>query len=110
VPVDTQRGKSHLPVPVTLVAYVNKTFSKTVTLYYVDNNIDDALIERMPSVLDITKGKSDQEWLRPLLALDIRVAYVNEKLSKTMVQYRANSISPIKVASIEHMHSVLDIK
>lgn len=63
VPVDIQRGKLPLLVPVTHVAYVNKTFSKTVTLYCVDNNINDALIERMHSVRDIPKGKPDLEWL-----------------------------------------------
>ena len=74
-------------------------------LYRVDN---DALIERMRSVLDIQKGR--QEKLLLLLALGIRVAYVNEKLSKTMVQYHANNISVIKAASTEHTHNVLDIK
>lgn len=81
VPMVIQKAKLHLLVPVTHVACVKKTLSKIVMLYRVDN-INDALIKRMHSVPDIQKGKPEKLLL--LLALDIHVAYVNEKLSKIM--------------------------
>ena len=108
VPMDTQRRKLHSLVPVTYVAYARRTLSRILLLYRVDSNFNDALIEHMHSVLDIQNEKPER--LQPLLALNIRVAYVNEKLSKTMASFRASSISVIKDASIEHMHSVLVIK
>lgn len=98
----------HLFVPVTHVVYAKKILSKTVVLYHADKNINDALIERMHSVLDTQKGKPEK--LPLLLVQDTHVAYVNETLSKIMVLYHANIITVIKDASIEHMHGVLDIK